>query len=150
MKDLKNKAAKKLGKSGKVEVKDGDFYFFVDKEALLSFASWLKEQGFIYFSFLTAIDWKDKIELVYHLVELDFNTKAFVKTLVERRKPEIDSVVSIWRGADWPEREVYDLFGVSFKGHPNLKRLLLPDDWEGHPLLKDYRDKRVVKRPDYF
>lgn len=150
MRGLENKAAKKLGKLGKVKVKDGDYYFFVEKGALLSFASWLKEQGFTYFSFLTAIDWKDKIDLVYHLVAPDLNTKTFIKTSIERKKPEIDSVVSVWRGANWPEREVYDLFGVSFKGHPNLKRLLLPDDWEGHPLLKDYEDKRVIKRPDYF
>ncbi len=150
MRGLENKAAKKLGKLGKVEVKDGVYYFFIEKGALLPFASWLKEQGFAYFSFLTAIDWKDKIDLVYHLVDPDLNTKTFIKTSIERKKPEIDSVVSIWRGANWPEREVYDLFGVSFKGHPNLKRLLLPDDWKGHPLLKDYEDKRVIKRPDYF
>lgn len=150
MKDLENKAAKRLGTNGKVEVKDGEYFFLVKKEALKSFALWLKEQGFVYFSFLTAVDWKNRIDLVYHLVAPDSNTKAFLKTSLERKKPEIDSVVSLWRGANWAEREVYDLFGVSFKGHPDLRRLLLPEDWKGHPLLKDYEDKRVVKRPDYF
>ncbi len=150
MKGLEEKAKKKLGHKGKVEVKDGEFYFNVGKEDLVSFASWLKDEGFVYFSFMTAVDWKTHLELVYLLVEPDSNTKAFIKTSLERKKPLVDSLVSIWRGANWPEREVYDLFGVEFKGHPNLRRLLLPEDWKGHPLLKDYQDKRVIKRPDYF
>ncbi len=150
MKNFKEKAVKKLGRKGKVELKEGEYYFSVEKEDFKGFAAWLKEQGFIYFSFLTAVDWKERIDLVYHLVEPETNTKVFIRTSLNRKKPEMDSVVSLWRGANWPEREVYDLFGVLFKGHPNLKRLLLPEDWKGHPLLKDYDDKRVVKRPDYF
>jgi NADH-quinone oxidoreductase subunit C len=72
----------------------------------------------------------------------------FLKTRVPREDARIESVTSLWPGAEWHEREVYDLFGIVFEGHPDLRRILLPDDWEGHPLRKDYRDDRLIRRPD--
>lgn len=87
----------------------------------------------------TAIDWKDRIELVYHLCATSNMNNIIVKTSVPHYMPDADSVTMIWSGADWQEREVFDLFGVKYRGHPDLRRILLPDEWEGHPLLKDYK-----------
>ena len=96
------------------------------------------ELAFNYLADITAIDWQDRIEVVYQLAALSRNEKIALRVDLDREKPELDSVVSIWRGAEWQEREVYDLMGVGFRGHPDLRRILLPDDWEGHPLRKDY------------
>lgn len=79
-----------------------------------------------------------RFEVVYHLHSLPRNERLRLKCRVGGEKPVIDSVFSVWRAADWYEREVYDLFGVSFHNHPNMTRILMPDDWNGHPLRKDY------------
>ncbi len=96
------------------------------------------ELSFDYLADITAIDWQDRIEVVYQLKSLSSNINIALRVDLDRNNPEVDSVCSIWKGADFQERESYDLMGVIFKGHPNLKRILLPDDWEGHPLRKDY------------
>ncbi|MCX8052362.1 MAG: NADH-quinone oxidoreductase subunit C [Armatimonadetes bacterium] len=96
------------------------------------------ELAFDYLADITAIDWRDRIEVVYRMTNLATNAKVVLRVDLDRNKPEVDSVVPVWRGAEWQEREVYDLMGVVFRGHPDLRRILLPDDWEGHPLRKDY------------
>lgn len=96
------------------------------------------ELAFDYLADVTAIDWKDRIEVVYQLTAIARNERIALRVNLDREKPEIDSVISVWKGADFQEREVYDLMGVVFKGHPNLRRILLPEDWEGYPLRKDY------------
>ena len=73
-----------------------------------------------------------------------------VRTRLPRIEPHITSVTDLWPGANWHEREVFDLFGITFDGHPDLRRLLLPDDWVGHPLRKDYEDAGMIRRPDYL
>jgi NADH/F420H2 dehydrogenase subunit C len=133
-----------------VEKKDEVWEVKLEPERLVDVAKWLLEKGFSYFSFVTAVDRKKTFELFYHLVEPRGGEKVFLRTEISRRKPSISSVTSIWSGADWHEREVYDLFGISFEGHPNLKRLLLKDDFKGYPLRKDYKNPEMVKRPDYF
>ncbi len=94
--------------------------------------------SFDYLADITAVDWLDRIEVVYRLTNLVSNTKLVIRVDLDRSNPEVDSVTGIWKGAEWQEREVYDLMGVKFTGHPDLRRILLPDDWEGHPLRKDY------------
>ena len=94
--------------------------------------------AFDYLADITAIDWKDRIEVVYQLTALSTNTRIALRVDLDKDQPEVDSVTSVWRGADFQEREVYDLMGVVFNNHPNLSRILLPEDWEGHPLRKDY------------
>ena len=84
---------------------------------------------------LSEVPW---FEIVYHLHSLERNERLRLKCKVDGANPEIDSVYSVWRGADWYEREIFDLFGVKFRNHPNLIRILMPDAWEGHPLRKDY------------
>ena len=89
---------------------------------------------------LTCVDWKTHFTMVYHLRSTTTLDNIVVKVKLDREKPEILSVSDIWRGAELFEREVYDLFGVIFLEHPDLRRLLLTDDWVGYPLRKDYED----------
>ena len=81
---------------------------------------------------------KTRFEVVYHLYSTTKNHRIRVKAPVTEEEPTIDSVMSIWIGADWMEREVYDLYGITFNGHPNMKRILLYEEFKGHPLRKDY------------
>ena len=94
---------------------------------------------FDYLTNLTSVDYTDYFEVVYHLVSLSHNHSLVMKTrCYDREEPFVDSVYDLWRSADYQEREVYDLMGVYFKGHPNMKRLFLWDDFVGHPLRRDY------------
>jgi len=79
-----------------------------------------------------------RFEVVYHLHSTARNQRLRVKCRLGAADPEIDSVTGVWRGANWYEREVFDMFGIKFRNHPNLTRILMPVDWEGHPLRKDY------------
>ncbi len=98
-----------------------------------------KDYGFNYLANLTAVDYGETFEMVYHLYSIPENNKVGVKTRLPRNQALLDSVMSVWPTADWQEREVYDLMGIRFKGHPNLLRVLLPDDFVGHPLRKDFK-----------
>lgn len=102
-----------------------------------------------YLPFITAVDYPDKniIEMVYYLQSTATNNVLILKVELPRAKAEVKSVVSVWPAADWHEREVFDLFGVKFIGHPDLRRILLTPDWVGHPLLKDYSDEKMIKKP---
>jgi NADH-quinone oxidoreductase subunit C len=92
-------------------------------------------------SSVTAVDRypsEPRFEVVYHLHSIEHNERLRLKCRIPGENPEIASVTSVWRSADWYEREVFDLFGIRFAGHPDLRRIMLPEDWEGHPLRKDY------------
>jgi len=114
----------------------------VDKEFLLSLATYLKTTPGLDFDYLiaiTAVDYYDYFEVIYQLTSLQHNHSLVVKTrCYGRDNPTLPSVVSLWRGADFQEREIYDLMGISFDGHPNLKRIFLWEGFQGHPLRKDY------------
>jgi NADH-quinone oxidoreductase subunit C len=95
--------------------------------------------GCAYFNFLTAIDWKDAgFEVVAWLDNLDAGFAVQLRTTLGAGNVSCQSLVPVYRGADWMERECFDMFGVQFVGHPDLRRILLADDWEGHPLRKSY------------
>lgn len=98
------------------------------------------ETPFNYLSDLTCVHWPDKreapLEVIYNLYSISKNERVRLK--VSTNGEGVESVTSVWPSADWPEREVYDLFGVVFHNHPDLRRILLPPDWDGHPLRKDY------------
>lgn len=99
----------------------------------------LKEkEGFDRLGNLTAVDWKDHIEMVYHLYNMEENVKLEVKAALDSAAPVIESATSLYAGAEFEEREVYDLMGVEFLGHPDLRRILMPDDYPAHPLRKDF------------
>jgi NADH-quinone oxidoreductase subunit C len=120
----------------------------IDKDQLYSECEKLKHT-YDYLPFLTAVDYPDKniIELVYRLQSTATNAALTLKVELPREAAEVSSVISVWPAADWHEREVFDLFGVKFTGHPDLRRILLPPEWKGFPLLKDYSDPNVVKKP---
>ena len=113
---------------------------FVRSEALLEVARFIKESlDLDYLNSITAVDYIDYFELIYHLTSLENNHSIILKTkCAERENPIVPSVVSLWQGADFQEREIYDLMGISFEGHPNMKRIFLWDGFQGHPLRKDF------------
>jgi NADH-quinone oxidoreductase subunit C len=110
--------------------------------ALLEMLAYLKNTAdfdFDYLNFITAVDYYSYFEVVYHLTSTKHNHSVFIKTrCYDRASPAVPSVVSLWRGADFQEREIFDLFGISFTGHPNLKRIFLWEGFEGYPLRKDF------------
>jgi NADH-quinone oxidoreductase subunit C len=138
-----------------------DPWIEVDPRRIADVCAWLKTSSDVAFDSLqciTAVDWcepdakkaakvtwQPHLELVYHLWSTPQRVSLVLKTKLPRwqddvpgRLPEVPSVCGVWRGANWHEREVYDLSGVSFTGHPDLRRILCPEDWEGYPLRKDY------------
>lgn len=98
---------------------------------------------------MTAVDWPEekKITCVYHLYSMKLKHKLVVKCDTDREKPSIPTVSDLWNNCDWFEREVFDLFGVNFEDHPDLRRIMLTDDWVGFPLRKDYKDSRIAGKP---
>jgi len=127
----------------------GDTWLFIRKERLLEVCRLLRDDpdlGYLYISDITAIDWlpywekgekPKRFEVVYNFYSPVSFGRIFLKVRVDDGEP-VPSVTGIWEGANYPEREVYDMFGIPFEGHPNLKRILMPDDWVGHPLRKDF------------
>ena len=114
----------------------------VKSESLLEVATFLKTTpglDFDYLTSITAVDYYDYFEVVYHLTSIKHNHSLVMKTrCYGRDNPVAPSVISLWRGADFQEREIYDLMGITFDGHPNLKRIFLWEGFQGHPLRKDY------------
>jgi len=131
-------------------VEFGDGVLVVDKDRFYSAISDLKDLGFDRLGMVTAVDRGDEFELVYRVHSREMRVGMFIKTRVPRTEPVIPSVNDLWDAANWQEREVYDLFGIIFEGHPDLRRILLTDDWVGHPLRKDYEDPTIIRRPDYL
>ena len=115
---------------------------FIARERIVEVCRYLKhEQGFVRLGGVTAVDWypsDPRFEVVYLLHSLDKNERLRLKCWISESDAEIDSVMGVWRAANWYEREVFDMFGIRFKNHPDLRRILMPTDWEGHPLRKDY------------
>jgi len=109
---------------------------------IVSVCGFLKyDQKFIRLSSVTAVDRypsEPRFEVVYHLHSIERNERLRLKCRLRSDEPVIETVTSVWRSANWYEREVFDLFGIRFTGHPDLRRIMMPDDWEGYPLRKDY------------
>ena len=116
----------------------------VPAEELLSFMQQLREDPSLYFDYLfclTCIDFKTHLTMVYHLSSTTHRHNMVVRVKLDRSKPEVETVSHIWRTAEFHEREVYEMFGVNFLNHPDLRLLILPDGWEGkNPLRKDFED----------
>jgi NADH:ubiquinone oxidoreductase subunit C len=117
--------------------------FFVEPADWPKLAQTLRFKDDLFFDYLfclTCIDWKTHLTMVYHLSSTRHRHNIVIKSKLNRETPEIQTVSDIWRTADFHEREVYELFGVNFLNHPDLRKLILPDDWVGYPLRKDYED----------
>ncbi|MCE5191684.1 MAG: NADH-quinone oxidoreductase subunit C [Actinomycetia bacterium] len=110
----------------------------------------LKGFGFNQFEMVTAVDRGENLEVVYILHSLGMKVVIWVRTFVPRDAAWVASMVDLYTAADWLEREVYDLFGIEFRGHPDLRRIMMPFDFEGSPLRKDYVDENIIPRPDYI
>ncbi|MGH7809154.1 MAG: NADH-quinone oxidoreductase subunit C [Candidatus Binatia bacterium] len=131
------------GKVGNFKGDVAEPYFTVDGAAIVEICRFLKNSPgyrFEVLSDLTALDWpkEEKIQVVYHLFSYAQNHQIVLKVDLPRGNPKVDTVEEIWKVANWFEREVYDLFGVIFEGHSDLRRIMLPEDWVGYPLRKDY------------
>ncbi|MCP5007307.1 MAG: NADH-quinone oxidoreductase subunit C [Planctomycetes bacterium] len=125
---------------------NGEQTFYIGKDAILDVSEFLRDDDELAFDFLSDLcgvdttlkDEGDFLEVVYHLYSIKKNHRVRLKVKVPVSKPDIKSVTGIWKTADWHEREAYDMFGITFEGHPGLLRILTPDGFEGHPLRKDY------------
>ncbi len=119
----------------------GDFLSLeIDRTNLVAVSRFLRDQlGFDLLSSISGVDMLDHLESVYHLRSLTRGQLLQIKVRLDSEKPEVDSVVSVWPTANWLERETYDMYGIRYIGHPDLRRMLLDDDFEGHPLLKSFK-----------
>ena len=104
-------------------------------------AATVQAAGYKFFEDVTAVDWfpsSPRFQLSYHIVSHSYKERIRLRVMLDGGAPTVDSITPVWPAADFYEREVFDLFGISFEGHPNLRRIMMPDDWQGHPLRKDY------------
>ncbi len=126
-------------------------YIQVSAASLKNVCGILYQNPDLYFdslSCLTALDNGKEagtMEVIYNLYSIPFNHHLMLKVVLPRENPEIESVVSIWRTANWHEREAFDMYGIQFKNHPDLRRILMPADWEGFPLRKDYQQQETYR-----
>jgi NADH-quinone oxidoreductase subunit C len=138
-----SKIAKQLGKKfPEAVIETGADSLLLKAESLLAVAEYLKttpDLDFDFLNYITAVDYYDYFEVVYQFTSLKHNHGLVLKVrCYDRENPTLPSVVSLWRGADLQEREIYDLLGISFEGHPNLRRIVLWEGFDGHPLRKDF------------
>lgn len=119
----------------------GELTLTIAREQLPAAAAQVKAAGYNFLEDLTAVDWfpaSPRFQVSYQILSHRFKEYIRLKVLLDEGDPTIESLVPIWPGANFFEREVFDLFGIRFEGHPNMRRIMMPDDWQGYPLRKDY------------
>lgn len=120
----------------------GDTFVHISADQLIPVSTWMKEElDYVYLSDVFGIDRytsDERFEVVYNLISLKTRSRIFLKVRCNEENPEVDSVVPVWKSANWYEREVYDMFGVRFKNHPDLRRMYMPEDFEYFPLRKEF------------
>ena len=110
-------------------------------EEIRAAAAAVQAAGYNFFEDMTAVDWfpsAPRFQLSYHILSHGFKEHIRLRVMLDAAEPSVESITAVWPSANYYEREVFDLFGIRFEGHPNLRRILMPDDWQGHPLRKDY------------
>lgn len=123
----------------------------VDAATLTQVCERLHKNPETYFDMLTCITGVDNgpetntMEVIYHLYSIPFHQSLMLKVIVTRENPEVETLTTIWKSANWLEREVFDMFGIAFKNHPDLRRILMPADWDGNPLRKDYKHEETYR-----
>jgi NADH-quinone oxidoreductase subunit C len=125
--------------------------FLIHADDLVAVANTLQQNSETYFDQLACVTGIDNgpeantMEVVYNLYSIPFNQSLALKVVLNRQKPEVESLSSIWKSANWLEREVFDMYGPQFKNHPDLRRILMPADWDGFPLRKDYQEQETYR-----
>ena len=144
------------GLSVEVEHSCGQLALRVPREGLVRICRGLKhdpETRFDYLADLCGVDYLGRravrFQVVYNLYSIPKNHRLRLKVDVDGEDPWVESVTGVWKAANWHERELYDMFGIEVRGHPDLRRILMPDDWEGHPLRKDYPLRGKGRRDDF-
>ncbi len=121
-------------------VRPGRLKVQLSREALRTVSLFLRDElGFEHISCISAVDWVENLENVYHIVSYQHGCVLQLSVSIPSEDPAVDTVSDIWKGALYHEREAYDLLGITFRGHPDLRRILLPEDFKFHPLRKDYQ-----------
>ncbi len=124
------------------EIRDDELFINLKPEKITDAMKFLRDDKgckFDYLRCLCGVDYRDNITIVYHLYSLKFDTKVTVKVPLPKDNVVVESVTKIWAGADWHERETAEMFGVTFAGHPDPRKLLMKDDYDEHPLKKDFK-----------
>jgi NADH-quinone oxidoreductase subunit C len=119
----------------------GELTLTIDAGQIRAAAATVQAAGYNFFEDVTAVDWfpsSPRFQLSYHIVSHTHKERIRLRVMLDGAAPAVDSITPVWPAANFYEREVFDLFGISFEGHPNLRRIMMPDDWQGHPLRKDY------------
>ena len=119
----------------------GELTLTIDPTQIRAACSTVQAAGYNFFEDMTAVDWLPAVprfQLAYHILSHAFKERIRLSVLLDESDLSVDSITPVWAGASFYEREVFDLFGVRFADHPDLRRIMLPDDWKGHPLRKDY------------
>jgi NADH-quinone oxidoreductase subunit C len=119
----------------------GELTLTIDSTEIRAACSTVQAAGYNFFEDMTAVDWyplAPRFQLSYHILSFGLKERIRLRVLLDEAEPSVDSITPVWPGANFFEREVFDLFGIHFADHPDLRRIMLPDDWNGHPLRKDY------------
>lgn len=122
----------------------GEITFIIDRDHIVDVCRYCRDTKGLEYNFLSDVAGVDyfpqepRFAVSYHLYSMIHNRALRLKVLLPGDEPEIPSVIGLFPSANWSEREIYDMFGITFTGHPDLRRLLMPEDWDGHPLRKDY------------
>lgn len=156
--EIKNKIINRFGEG--IIISEQNAYaqpqLIVDKNKLEELCFFLRDDSELYFDYLQCLSGVDyaaeqqELAVVYHLNSIPFNHSLVLKVMLPfdraaAETPTCPSVCMVWRTADWHEREAFDLYGIQFNNHPDLRRILCPDDWEGYPLRKDYKEAELYK-----
>ena len=140
-------------KIGEVHTDNPDAYVYVDKSVLVEVCKQLKSGdnfSFDYLMSISGVDTEEELFLAYHLFSYKNRNEFVMRVKVPYDDVDVPSISSIWAAANWHEREQFDLFGFQFGGHPDLRRILLPEDWDGHPLRKDYEYPEEYHGIDHY
>jgi NADH-quinone oxidoreductase subunit C len=137
--------------TARVDSSSSPLCIIINPDKLIITCNELHQNSSTYFDMLSCVTGIDNgveantMEVIYHLYSIPFNVSLMLKVILPRENPEVDSLCSVWKSANWLEREVYDMFGIKFKNHPDLRRILMPNDWEGFPLRKDYQHQELYR-----
>jgi NADH:ubiquinone oxidoreductase subunit C len=141
--------------SGELELiqnKQPEPYIIVKADDITGFARFLHDDLKLQMNFMmnmAAVDTTERFEIIYNVCSYRLKHRLFFKIILDREKPEFDSVISIWLAANWYEREIWELYGINVRNHPNLTQFLLPDDWdEGHPMRKGWTGTDFIVMPE--